>query len=60
MNTAWTEWGVELKVGVVTPAACERFARDYAHGWPVARTVSSTPVDKTGWAVVDIGPWRPA
>lgn len=56
-TTNWTEYGVLLAIGVVAPAACASFAKDYPHGWPVVRTVSSTAVDHSGAAVVEIGPW---
>jgi hypothetical protein len=59
MTHQWTEYAVKLRAGVVAAAASEVEAIGYPHGWPMARSVTSTSVDRTGDAVVDIGPWIP-
>ena len=56
--TVWQEYGVKLDGGQVAAAASEQIARDYCHGWPVARDVRVTAIPNCGQAVVDTGEWK--
>lgn len=59
MSNTWSEYGVLLKGGFIARAASEAVAVAYPHGWPVVRVITSTPVRKSGEAVMEVGCWMP-